>query len=305
MRSKTAWPPVWGKKAALCAALVLLAGALALCWAYGLRHEPPLTPVNPEAPIAEEELDADFPRLAVTRADQDTDPDGAVPVDLSQEKEELLITSGGKYRLFGKLNGRIRVSAEEQTVHLILDGATVLSGEGPALWAESTGKLILTLAEGTENAITDSGRYQRYLEDGVESCVFARGDLTVNGAGKLAVTGLYKDALRSSNVVKIVGGEITIRCKRTGIHGTDGIRVSGGSISLSTEKNGFRTTKSGADGRGNIVVSGGDHQVIAGRCAFLTARGDLYIYNCTIRDTSVVATHNVGGKVSIQSGCIQ
>ena len=293
------------RKAALGGALALLIGALVLCWVVGTRHERAKVPAKPVSPIAEEVLAADFPRLAVTRADQDTEMTDAVPVDLSQEQDELLITAGGKYRLSGKLNGRIRVDAEEQTVHLFLDGVTVNAGEGPALWTESAGKLILTLTEGSENSFTDSGRYQNYIGAGAEACVYSRADLTVNGSGKLTVTGLYKDAIRSSNVVKILDGNLTIRCKRTGVHGSDGIRVSGGSVSISSEKNGFRTTKSGADGRGNLVVSGGSHRVIAGRYAFLVARGDLYIYDCTILDKSVVSTYSAGGQVSIQSGCFQ
>ena len=74
---------------------------------------------------------------------------------------------------------------------------------------------------------------------------------------------------------------------------------------ISSEKNGLRTTKSGADGRGNLVISGGDHRIIAGRHAFLVGRGDLYVYNCRIFDKSIVSTWNVGGQVKVQSGCIQ
>ena len=103
----------------------------------------------------------------------------------------------------------------------------------------------------------------------------------------------------------VVDGEITIKCKRSGIHGTDGILVAGGRLSISSEKYGLRTVKSGADGRGNLVVSGGEHRIIAGRHAFLVSRGDLYVYNCEVSDNSIVSTASVGGRTRIQSGCFE
>ena len=100
-------------------------------------------------------------------------------------------------------------------------------------------------------------------------------------------------------------GQITVNCKRTGLQGADGILVSGGSLQISSEKYGRRTTRSGADGRGNLVISGGEHRIIAGRHAFLVGRADLYVFNCKIFDKSIVSTASVGGRTVIQSGCIR
>lgn len=290
-------------KLLLAAVLLLLCGALALCWVVGVRYERARQPKPATVPLTEEELTVQFPILALTRADHETDSENAIAVNLSDCDGECLIDEGGAYRLSGSLNGVIRVAAEEQTVHLILDSISVTSPQGPALLVESAGKVILSLPEGSHSTLSDSGHYLRNTDD--EACISSRSDLTINGSGALTVNGLYKDAIRSRNVIRIPDGEITINCKRTGIHGTDGILVSGGSLNISSEKNGLRTTKSGADGRGNLVISGGDHRIIAGRHAFLVGRGDLYVYNCRIFDKSIVSTWNVGGQVKVQSGCIQ
>lgn len=285
--------------------LAVLCCALAGCWIIGKRHEQGQAPkAEPEIPMSEEEFRENFPYLAVTRADHETDSGEAQPLDLSGQKEgsELLI-SGGSWILSGKMTGRIRIDAEEQTVHLILDGVNLLSKEGPAIWAESAGKVIITLKEGTENVISDAGDYRKTPD--LEACIQSNADLTFNGTGALTVSGLYKDAIRSKNVVKVLDGQITLRCKRSGIHGTDGIHVTGGELDISSEKNGLRTTKNGIDGRGDLVIAGGSHRIIAGRHAFLVGRGDLYIYDCTIQEKSVVSTWNVGGEARVQGGCIQ
>ena len=291
------------KKLLTAALLLLLCAALALCWVAGTRYERNKAPRKPEIPFSAEDLAGQFSLLAMTRADHETDSEGARAVDLSSCGEELLIEEGGTYILSGSLSGVIRVAAEEQAVRLVLDSVTVTSSLGPALLVESAGKVILTLPEGSRSVISDSGHY--LLSSGEEACVSSRSDLTINGSGALTVNGLYKDAIRSKNVIRIPDGEITINCKRTGIHAADGILVSGGSLVISSEKNGMKTTKSGADGRGDIIITGGEHRIIAGRHAFLAGRGDLYICDCRIFDRSVVSTYNVGGEVKIQSGCIQ
>ena len=293
-----------GRKKALQGLLMLLlCGALAGCYWIGLRHQQRNTPPTPEVPMTEETFDQSFPYLAVTHADHETEGEGAREIDLSQAGEELLLSEGGVYRLTGKMSGQIRIAAEEQPVRLILENVSLMAKEGPALWVESAGKLILTLADGTENLISDSGDYRKTPD--MEACIYSAADLTINGGGTLSVSGLYKDAIRSRNVVKVLDGKIIIRSKRTGIHGTDGIHITGGSLEISSEKYGLRTTKSGLNGRGNLVVAGGDHRIIAGRFAFLVGRGDLYIYNCSVFENSVVSAWDVGGQAHVQSGCVQ
>ena len=292
-----------GKKALLILMALLLCAALAGCFLIGRLYERRKAPVEPEVPMSEAVLHESFPLLAATRADHETDSSGAQVVDLSKQGEELLITEGGSLILRGKMKGRIRISSEEQTVHLFLTGVEVTAKEGPAIFVESAGKVIITLAEETENRLSDSGDYRQETE--AEACIYSAGDLTINGGGSLAVNGFFKDGIRSRNVIKIMDGEISIRCKRSGIHGTDGIHIAGGKLDISSEKNGLRTTKSGSNGRGNLIISGGDHRIIAGRHAFLVGRGDLYIYDCSVYEKSVIGAWDVGGNTFVQSGCVQ
>ena len=283
--------------------LLLLLCALGLCWVVGTRYEQGRKPRNPEIPLTAETAEQDFPLLAMTRADHETGSEDAIPLDLSALEGECRIENGGVYLLSGELKGTILVAAEEQTVRLVLDSVRVTSPEGPALLVESAGKLILTLPEGSDSTFCDSGHYSTLSAE--EACVSCHAPLTINGKGSLTVTGLYKDGIRSRDIVRIPDGQITVTCKRTGIHGSDGILVEGGTLNISSEKYGLRTTKSGAEGRGNLVITGGDHRFIAGRHAFLLSRGDLYISNCRIVDKSIVSTANVGGETFIQDGCMQ
>ena len=293
-------------KTARILALIVLVCVLAACWAVGYvleRKEAGYAKYTYiDAPLSEEELAEDFSYLAVSELDEMTESREYREIDLNQEDSVLEIHEGGDYRLKGKLNGQIHISAPDQVVHLYLDGVEISSKSGPAIWCSDAAKLVLTLTEGSENTISDSGDYRSYVDE--EGCIYSVSDLTINGSGSMKVFGYYKDAIRSKDIVKILGGNSSIKCKRSAVHGNDGVVVTGGTIEISSEKYGFRTTKLGADGRGSLLIRGGEISIIAGRSAFVTTKANVYLYNCHIVSHSVVSTYDIGGLHKVQEGCI-
>lgn len=284
------------------AAILVLLFVLAICWILGKAYEPQ---VQWESMDITDGLDenSNFSYLAVTDLDRQTDPASARTIDLSTFTDICEITEGGDYILTGSLEGSLLIQAKEQNVHLYLNNVTITSAIGPAIHCQLAEKLTITLLPGTENVISDSGKYHADAE--IEACIYSECDTTFNGTGSLTVSAFYKDAIRSRDLIKILDGSYNIKCKRTGIHGNDGIRIDGGSFYISSEKNGLKTTKSGAYGRGNLMVLGGDFRIIAGRNAFVTTKANIYVQNCTINQVSVVSTFNAGGRMLIQEGCVQ
>ena len=286
----------------LCVLAALLA-ALPACWAIGTAYETAAAKERPNIPSTEEELRKDFSYLSVTQWERGTEMTAPVEVDLSQAGDGYEITAGGEFRLTGELRGTLVIDAEDQNVHLFLDNVTVTSKSGPAIYCRSANKLVITLMPGTENWISDLGSYRADGE--AEACIYSECGLTFNGTGGLIVNGYYKDAIRSRDVVKILDGVYTVKCKRTGVHGNDGILVTGGKFMISSEKYGLKTSNLGAEGRGNMIISGGEFSIIAGRYAFVTAKADLLICDCVVSESSVVDTYDVGGTARVQEGCVQ
>lgn len=283
--------------------LIILISVLVICWKVGTDYEAATAKVQIDIPVSEAGLGENFSYLAATQFDQETEMIEPVDVNLSQVENSYEITAGGQFHLTGELRGTLVINAPEQNVHLFLDNVSITSKFGPALYCQDASKLVITLMPNTENIFSDSGSY--HADEEIEACIYSECDLTINGTGGLLVNGYYKDAIRSKDIVKILGGIYTIKCKRTGIHGNDGVLISGESLKISSEKYGIKTTKSGAEGRGNLIISGGELTVIAGRYAFVVTQANLLIYNCTIFERSIVSTYNVGGMSNIQEGCVQ
>ena len=276
---------------------------LLICWEIGLSHEKSGSNyVYLDVPLSDSDFINGFSYLQITDLDQVVESDSMKQLNFDNSTETVEIREGGDYVLSGELTGMIHIDAKEQNVHLFLAGLELVSKSGPAIYCENADKLIITLASGTQNIISDSGDYRKY--DDLESCIYSECDMTINGTGSITVNGYYKDAIRSKDIVKILGGVFTIKCKRTGIHGNDGILVKAGEFKISSEKNGFKTTKKGADGRGSLIIAGGEMNIIAGRYAFVTTKANLYIYDCAINQRSIVSAFDIGGIQRVQRGCI-
>ena len=287
------------KKKIIMIMLVILALSLIVCFCVSLKYENSDAYQTKTGDVDTTAIDLSY--LDVTELDQETQM--IEPVNISLTDGTVEITEGGDYYLTGKMTGVVHINAQEQNVHLFFDGIEIESKSGPALYCENAGKLVITLVEGSDNTVSDSGDYRDYVEP--DSCIYSNCSMTLNGSGNLNVNGFYKDAIRSKDVVKILGGNYTIKCKRSGFRGNDGIVVNDGSFAISSEKNAFKTTNRGAQGRGCLIIGGGYIRIVAGEYSFVTQKADLYMFNCIVNSRSVIDTFDVAGQLNVIEGCIQ
>ena len=69
----------------------------------------------------------------------------------------VTITANGTYNISGTLNnGQILVNApDDATVILLLNGVNITNSNSAPIYAMNADKVVITLADGTENAVTD------------------------------------------------------------------------------------------------------------------------------------------------------
>ena len=116
------------------------------------------------------------------------------------------ITREGEYILSGSLQGQVVIEvAETEKVHLILNGVTIESAEGPAIYEKLSDKLIVTLAEGTVNTLSDQTAVQDG-DDTIAAALYAEDDLSINGKGTLIVSGNAGNGIHSKADLVIADG---------------------------------------------------------------------------------------------------
>ena len=178
------------------------------------------------------------------------------------------ITSAGTYSISGALDdGQIIVDTEdEETVRLVLNGVDIACTTSAPIYVVNAEKTVITLADGTENHVTDGDAY--LLEDAEldepNAAIFSNDDLTIDGNGSLTVNANYNSGITSNDDLKITGGNITVNAVNDGIKGRDSIAVKDGMITVNVGGDGMQSNNDEDAEKGYIYVEGGTFNITAG-----------------------------------------
>ena len=192
-----------------------------------------------------------------------TDPAQAVDIVLTEGGVD--ITQPGVYRLSGQVaDGSIRVSsATEGDVWLLLDGVSVHNEDGAALTSDGCDKLILTLAQGSVNTLTQGPATP--TEEDNDAAIYVRDDLTINGTGALTIESAYLDGINCRDSLRIVSGELTVSAVDDGLVGKDEVTIGGGTIAIDAQTgDGIKATNAEDADRGFVTIAGGALSITTG-----------------------------------------
>ena len=175
----------------------------------------------------------------------------------------LTVTAEGTYVLSGECkNGAVVVNApKDHKVQLVLNGLNLTAKSGAPLHIQQADKVFVTLADGSVNALSDTGASS---DTSVDAAIFSKEDMTINGNGTLTVNGNYKHGIVSKDDLVIAGGTITVNAASTGVDGKDCVKIKDGSITVNAKKNGIRATNEEDAALGYIWIGGGTIAVEAG-----------------------------------------
>lgn len=178
---------------------------------------------------------------------------------------DITITQEGIYRITGTLqDGQLLIHTDGK-VQLVLDGASLSCSDSAPIYVQQADKCFLTLADGTENTVTDGSAYV-YAQEGVnepDAAIFSADSLTLNGSGTLYVKGNYNEGITSKDDIVITGGTIHVEAVGNGIKGKDYVAVAGGEITVTAGADGIKSNNAEEAGRGFVYVQDGTLTVTA------------------------------------------
>ena len=182
--------------------------------------------------------------------------------------DTVTITAAGTYRLSGTLrDGQVVVdSADEGVVRLVLDGVSITSSTTSAIAALDAGKLVVILADGSDNTLADAATYVYPSADVDEpnAALYSAADLSIAGNGALTVTGAFNDAIASKDGLVIAGGTIDATAADDGIRGKDYLVVRGDSITVDAGGDALKADNEDDASLGFIVIEAGTFDLTAG-----------------------------------------
>lgn len=190
------------------------------------------------------------------------------------------ITAAGSYVLSGTLSdGQIIVDTKDNaTVQLILQSVTLQNSTSSPLYVANAEKVVLIVAEGTQNQIADGSAYvfASADEDEPNAAIFSKANLTIAGTGALTVTGNYQDAIVSKDGLIIAEATLSVTAKDDGIRGKDYLVVKSGNLTVNAGGDGLKSDNADDATLGYISIEQGQIVVTVGGDA-LTAATDVLI----------------------------
>ena len=180
----------------------------------------------------------------------------------------VTITQPGTYRLSGTLeDGRIVVaSAGDGVVRLVLDGVEIHSASTSPLAAMDAGEVVVVLADGTKNVLSDTAQYT-FADPAIDepnATLFSAANLTIAGTGSLAVKGAFNDGIASKDGLVVTGGTIAVEAVDDGIRGKDYLVVDGGALTVNAGGDGLKSDNAEDPAKGYITVNAGTLDITAG-----------------------------------------
>ncbi len=214
---------------------------------------------------------------------------------VSIEGGTVTITAEGVYLLSGALtDGQIVVNAADtDKVQLVLSGADITSATSAAIYALEANKVFVTLAEGTENALSNGGEYIAIDDNNIDAVIFAKTDLTLNGSGSLTISAPAGHGVVSKDDLVITGGSYTIDAASHGLDGKDSVAIADGSFAITSGKDGIHAENSDDLTLGTLYIAGGSFAITAQGDA-VSAQGALQI------DGGDFDLYTGGGSASVE-----
>lgn len=199
-------------------------------------------------------------RIALSEAGASVSGDNA-----TASGSTVTIAAAGTYVITGSSsNGQIVIDApDDAKVQIVLDGVALSNGSGPCIYASNADKLFVTLVEDTANTLSDGSSWTLSgSEDEPDATVFCTCDLTVNGSGTLNVDATTHHGIHSTDDLVVTSGTLNVNAANDGLVGKDSVKIGGASVHVTAQDDGVKASNDDED-KGFVLISGGDVDIDA------------------------------------------
>ena len=237
----------------------------------------------------------------ITLADQTATVTGQ---GASFSDQTVTITQAGTYVLTGSgKNIKLVVeAADTDQVHLVFQSLT-LEGEGTLLQVNKAQEVVISLVEGSQNALTES---QASDDEEVKATIHSQVPLTLNGTGNLALTALTKNALEVEDDLKVLGGTYTVKAANHGFKVEGALDIEGATLTIEAGKDGLHAEHDETTERANISLNPTQLSIAATEDGVdagneLTIKGGTITVSQSEEGLEARVIRQLGGDVTIKS----
>lgn len=199
----------------------------------------------------------------------------------------VTIKDEGTYILSGVLNdGMIIVNADEKDKpQLVFNGVQINSETSAPLYILEADKVVVTLAENTDNTLSNGGTFTQIDDNNIDGTVFSKQDLTFNGTGSLTVSSPSGHGIVGKDDLVLTSGTYTVNSASHGLDANDSVRIKDALVTVVSGKDGIHAKNSDDTTLGFVYVASGDFEISAEGDG-ISAKAYMQIENGTFDITS-------------------
>ncbi|MFV0379541.1 MAG: carbohydrate-binding domain-containing protein [Anaerorhabdus sp.] len=200
-----------------------------------------------------------------TERDMEIEYDEADYQEIVLKNESITISEAGLYILKGDIaDGQIIIDvSKSEKVQLILDNVNINCSNSAAIYVKSADKVFITLANESENTLSVSNEYE-VDDNNVDSVIFSKEDLTINGNGKLIINADYGHGIVSKDDLAITSGEYVITAQNHGISANDSVRIADGNFNITSGKDAIKAENITDETLGFVYIANGNFEINSG-----------------------------------------
>ncbi|MBR2524380.1 MAG: carbohydrate-binding domain-containing protein [Clostridiales bacterium] len=201
---------------------------------------------------------SDVEELSITDKDLNTEYDEseAEVIDLDSTTGPVRITEEGTYIVTGRTSdGMLIVEVdEEEDVQIVLRDASITSASSAAIYVISADEVYITL-EG-ENTLANGGTFTAIDENDIDSVIYSKDDLTINGEGSLKITSPAGHGIVCKDDMVIASGTYDITASEDGINTNESLAIADCSMTIEAGDDAVHTD-------GMLQIDGGSFDITA------------------------------------------
>lgn len=172
----------------------------------------------------------------------------------------VTITKDATYLVSGTLeDGMLIIDADDTAkMQVIFDGVNITSATSAALYILEADKVFLTLADGSQNSLSNGGEFVAIDDNNIDAALFSKQDLTMNGEGSLTVTSPAGHGIVCKDDLVLTSGTYAVSSSSHGIDANDSVRLANASVTISAGKDGIHAENSDEAELGFVYISSGN-----------------------------------------------
>lgn len=215
-----------------------------------------------------------------------------------QTGNDINLVEEGTYIIKGIFeNNSFKVNGESKNkYHVVLENAQITCNYSSPVYASNGDKLIITVADNTDNMLNDS---VNHANDAGNGTIYSEMDVAINGNGNLTIEANYSNGIVTKKDIKISGAKVTVNANNNGIKGNSSVTIIDSNIVITAKGDGIKTTEEVDKEKGFVFISGSVVEVTADDDVIQATNA------CVIRDKSDVRGRCYGSLVNCTNGFVE